>query len=599
MSQSQPIIRAEAIRLVELLNLGQFSVPWHQRYYDWSSEDVHALLQDIDDAVKANRDCYFLGAVILIENSSQQWEINDGQQRMVTISLACASLCRRFADEIKGSQREGIALRALFILSPNTPCALRDSENYTPRIIPPNNDLVQYRQMIRGNVMGANNTLTAAWKEIDTFFAGMSIEHLEKYFDFLVDRIEVACSWIPSHIDPNAVYETINSRGKSLDDFDKIRNYLYSNFNTASAAEKKQSMHDRLEQIRVLIPSVKKASEYLRCHLQCKFGFLHKHKARFYRDARANIIARKEKVSGSSASCPEDYVFSLAMDISSTKALELFRTISAASPDVNFISQFRSDSGTPRVSRHLGVFLRELRGYKVVQPLVFSILMRYLHESDRRVKKRIARIANKNMSRLATFVLRTAFVANKFEPSHFEEKFSDFSALIMSASDIPDSDFANFLRECDQSAYKVLDDSVFRQAMIERTMIGEAKVKQFLLGINADHRSDQKLLNERLCSVEHILPKSSKHWSGWRDFKGVDGREWVHRIGNLTLLARDDNKPGDKYNSSFAKKRASYRDSAIAMTRKVGECANWSPDAIDERQRKMAVRAVHVWKFVE
>ena len=51
----------------DLFCLGRFVVPWHQRQYDWKSENIRALLCDIDDAVKERRDCYFLGAVMLVD----------------------------------------------------------------------------------------------------------------------------------------------------------------------------------------------------------------------------------------------------------------------------------------------------------------------------------------------------------------------------------------------------------------------------------------------------------------------------------------------------------------------------------------------------
>ena len=92
--QSQTVIGAEAMLFSDLFQQGYFDVPWHQRYYDWKPSDVQALLHDIEDAIKEERDCYFLGAIMLVEIGHQRWAINDGQQRMITISLMCAALCR-------------------------------------------------------------------------------------------------------------------------------------------------------------------------------------------------------------------------------------------------------------------------------------------------------------------------------------------------------------------------------------------------------------------------------------------------------------------------------------------------------------------------
>ena len=241
MSGSRPtFIRADAMLFSELFQKGRFAVPWHQRYYDWAVSDIQALLSDIDEAIKEDRPCHFLGAVLLVEIEKGRWEINDGQQRMVTVSLLCAALCRRFAQETGDSQREGLALRMLFNLDGSGVWSSARAEHYEPRIEPPISDGMRYRQMIRGNSIGTNGKLTAAWRTIEDFLGPTNIGgRWESYFDFLRERLEVACLSVPRDIDPNVVYETINSRGKPLDDLDRIRNFIYSYFNADAEVQRK------------------------------------------------------------------------------------------------------------------------------------------------------------------------------------------------------------------------------------------------------------------------------------------------------------------------------------------------------------------------
>ena len=120
MTDPRATVSAEASVLSYLLYRGQFEVPWHQRYYDWTTEEVQQLLEDIDEAIRAERRCYFLGAVMLVErpNAPATWEINDGQQRIVTFSLMCARLSRIFSNG-EDARREALALRVLFLLDEN------------------------------------------------------------------------------------------------------------------------------------------------------------------------------------------------------------------------------------------------------------------------------------------------------------------------------------------------------------------------------------------------------------------------------------------------------------------------------------------------
>ena len=593
-SRRHTIIKSEAMLCSELFHKGRFRVPWHQRYYDWDRNHVRDLLYDISAAVEEGRECYFIGAVMLVHVEEGLWEINDGQQRMITLSIICAVLCRHFALQSPGSQYEGLALQLLFDLHRRGAWKLDDANHYTPRIAPPQNDEMHFKQVICGNTIGTNGKFTAAWQEISNFFAGMSTELCEEYLTYVLQRLEIACLWVPASIDSNAVFETLNYRGKTLGALDLIRNHLYSYFNSEDEAERRKQIHEHLEDIRHVFPSGIKAEEYMRCQLQCNFGFLRKDQ--FYRDARRAILTQGDKRQAKSQT-RTDYAFALTKQITSREQLELFRTITATAPSPDLIQPFRVDSRTTNAKRNISIYLKELRGYKVTQPLVFALLVWYLKETNLPNRKRIARVINKNLRRLSAFVLRTAFVAPKFEPSRFESAFANFSNEIITANDLPDDGFAQFLRECDHAAYGVLDDSRFRKAMIESRMTGKRKIKLFLLGINAELQADSQVLNPDACTIEHILPEGAEHWAAWDGFADIDHGAWVYRLGNLTLMGPADNKPGPKFNGNFDKKLASYRNSGLALTRGVAEFSDWNPESIQSRQLEMAKIAVGVWKF--
>ena len=141
---------------------------------------------------------------------------------------------------------------------------------------------------------------------------------------------------------------------------------------------------------------------------------------------------------------------------------------------------------------------------------------------------------------------------------------------LTAGTNVPDDDFVRFLVDCDRSEYGVLEDVKFVSVIAEGALRGKSKIMQFLLGVNRHGRPDAVVLQESQCTVEHILPVSSDHWGNWRGFANADGRDWIHRIGNLTLMGSGDNKPGIKYNSSFARKRQSYEKSSVGITAGTG-----------------------------
>lgn len=601
-STPQTVVQASAQRVCDLFHQGRFTVPWHQRYYDWEQRNVSALLNDIQGAISDNRKCYFLGTVMLVPQARSCWEINDGQQRMITLSLICAALCKRFHSEMVESQREGFALHILFDLPSNSPATLANAEKYTPRITPPKNDRVRYQQLIRGNSIGSNGKLTKAWRTIEDHFSAKTLEDVQEYFDYICDKIEIVCLSIPPIVDTNAVYEAINCRGKKLVDLDLIRNYLYSHFNVSDEEQRKSIVHSNLERIRTVIAEQTKAFEFVRCYFQCSFGFLPKEN--FYQYTRTRIEAEKnvihQETPGNASrinSHEREYIFKLTGDLASGKCLELFRKIRTPSQDDDFAAQFIRDSQSANSRRNLTVLLFELSVYRVSHPLVFAMLRIYVNETERRRKKEIAKSVQKNLRRLAAFVLRTAFVAPKFETSQFEKEFATFAEHIVQAADPCEDEFFRFLRSCDRKAYQALNDTRLKSAIRELHLKGVSRIKQFLLGINENMDKDGYLMRGRSCSIEHVLPRSPVHWNGWKAFSNENLESCSTRIGNLTLMTRVSNSPTVRFNQSFQSKIPSFQTSAFQITRSLAEFDEWSPMAISQREDEMLRRAVQVWRF--
>ena len=96
----------------------------------------------------------------------------------------------------------------------------------------------------------------------------MGLARAQVFLDFLLQKVEVACLYIPASIDPNSVYETINSRGKQLDELDKIRNFLYSYFNTADDKSRRDTVHEHIEHIRDQVRRHSHFSDYAHCYFQ-------------------------------------------------------------------------------------------------------------------------------------------------------------------------------------------------------------------------------------------------------------------------------------------------------------------------------------------
>ena len=586
-----PVIAAQSIVFSNLYYTGRFEVPWHQRFYDWKREHVVELLDDLWEAVEVQRPCYFLGTIMLVKNEHEDrsWIINDGQQRMVTFSLLCARLGHLFAES-QDSLREARAFRILFDVDANSMARFYEAETSHLRLKPHTDEENLYRQLVQGHSIGANGKLTAAWQEIDRFVSSMDATHAAAFLEFLIRSVEVTSLYVPPTVDPNAVFETINSRGKQLEDWDLIRNDLYSYFNGDRERARQRVVHANLERIRTRLGE-KKALNYARSYLQYRYGFLPK--GNFHKETRKRIRASVEH----HATTPEGragYIYRLVTDLSRPEYLDLFRTLTNPREGEDFIRQFHTDSRTTNSKRNLLIFLKELQTYTVTQTITFALLRHYITAPTSQDRKRLARIISPRLRQLTSFVMRTAFVSPKFEPSRLEEAFATHACL--PRADLMDNrtTFTSFLKDCD--ALNVMDNAAFTERLCTQKMDTAKKTKRFLLGINRLQQTDAALLNDERCTVEHVLPESSEYWPTWQGFTGVDPTEWRYRIGNLTLLGEADNKPGD-WNQNFQRKKPVYQRSAIGVTRALAQYDEWTPVHIEDRQRELAHAAASVWSF--
>ena len=583
------VVTAEASLFSQLLYKGKLEVPWHQRQYDWSKENVNELLIDLDEAFRENRESYFLGAIVLVEKSDCIWEINDGQQRIVTYSLICARLVRMFTNGVD-PHRENVALRNLFNLPPEHTESLSQADELEPRVSPPQDNRVNYRLLLRGHNIGTNGKLTTAWNEIDRHFLPVGVEKAKQFFDFMVSKLEVVCISVPKRIDPNSVFESLNARGKDLGDFDLIRNHIYSFFNDDSEQHRRDVVHEGLERLRGQFREGPRTMEYTRCFLQCEYGYLPKDQ--LYRETKMRM---KRQIQRSPEIPRAEYVYQLATRFTEAESAAVFNSITSPREDDTIISRLNRDAGTSDASRNAYDFLHELKHYKVTQPIVYSLLVGYIREADSRKRRESARRIHIWLKVLASFVMRTALVTQKFEPSDFESGFSALAHDIMNSDSLDAVPLTATLRDGDKN--DVFHDYSFIEHMKQVAIRENGKAKRFLLALVHRQQDDLNISRENKYTVERVLPASPEHLEGWTHFDTKEHRDNVHLLGNLTLLSDMDNKPGAASNQSFEMKKTVFEASLIRMTNAISQVPDWSPAEIQNRQIELARLACEVWDF--
>lgn len=582
------LIKARESTLAELLRDGCFSVPIHQRYYDWEMEHVDALLYDLAEAVNEDSPCHFLGSIMLIKKGKNEWEINDGQQRIITFSLICTFLCKIFHDK-KYSSGESSILRVLFDLSEAHGETLQNADSLSPRVTPPKNDKTNFNNLIRGYDVGTNGKMTTAWNNIASFFNDPEHQNFDwqkKALGFLLNKFIVIRLEVDRTLDANAIFETLNYRGKYLEQVDLIKNHFLSFFNSDTQHAKSDTMHDNFEKIYSSFNS-KNVSEYVRCYMEAKYGFINKEK--FFKETK--------RIFADHSSEKSNEIFGLVHDAAKEQRIGIFKTFLRRSTNKEFLKQLTIHARKSNSKRKIDDYLLDLHKYTITRPIVFTLFFSYSIAPEKD-KRKMAKFVYNCTKVLSSFVQRVAHTGD-FRPSVYEEKFANLAKDITGKSCNNANKFLERLKDCDKTG--IINDATYIKQMEMQFYTKSSLTKSRYILEKIVEFQDNIQIADNQVSIEHVLPRSKTHLSktNWMSqFSVNDHDRLVHCLGNLTLLLKTENSPTENDNESFTAKKKIYENSSYKLTKDICNFAKWSPDAIKRRQRKLAtIAAKNIWHF--
>lgn len=201
-----PMNHEKPIKIKEIFDTFKFSVPIYQRNYAWTSIEIEQLIEDIIDF---NNIRYYIGTIV-VSNENGEYKVIDGQQRLTTVFLLLNYL------ELLKYNSSFVPLSFDF----------RDNDNHALTEI---YKAKNYKEFV-DNYISNNDEL------IDRIYAGYRIidEYLSSKFtsnntnknEFINKLDEVYAFITIVEGDPNAYFETMNTRGEQLEFIDVIKGRL-------------------------------------------------------------------------------------------------------------------------------------------------------------------------------------------------------------------------------------------------------------------------------------------------------------------------------------------------------------------------------------
>ena len=235
---------------------GKYEIPVYQRPYSWGQQQVKQLLCDIEEAFEVFCQCVdsnaddsvlFTGTIFIkteknVRNEYTEYTVVDGQQRITTLTLLLMSILNRLyvthsEDDVVGEirnylwkkeERKNDKDKRILTLGNIDKQVLKD---LLDELYAKNNIVIYAKEQIDITENQIEKNLLNNFLYINDHIQKIEDENLFlKYIDFIKYNIKVISIKINTNmVKLFSIFESINSKGKPLEDIDLIKSYIFQN----------------------------------------------------------------------------------------------------------------------------------------------------------------------------------------------------------------------------------------------------------------------------------------------------------------------------------------------------------------------------------
>ena len=526
----------------------QYEIPPYQRPYSWEKGNVEQLLDDVWEAYQGNDEEYFIGSLITIEREKGRlYEVVDGQQRLTTLNL----IFSRLRDAVDEPARSELGRRVL-------PRNALTGEEETPRLTLRQRDQNFFRRYVLGGEVVPEALRKEIVKEqdapkqrifenletIDAFIAQQDQKTLKLFANYLLSKVYVVFVTTASWQSAYRLFSVLNARGMALSNADLIKNMLFARLggDAARSGELDEAWLELEEQI-----GIERLDQFMAHH-------------------RSSIVATKAR-----KALHEEFKPLIAAAATPFAFLDELNTSAR-----NYLRILRNEFGTPAARRGVRS-LRRVAFEEWIPPLLTFLNKPVADLPEGEFIDLLERITYQNWIRRLAFTARlTAY-------------FQLITAILAgkNADDV-------------RAIFRVnANDDEFR-SLVDGEVYGRPFAQAVLLRLEEADQDDSvtKDFGGKI-TIEHVLPQALKD-AYWRErFTDDEHRIWLHRLGNLALLAGIKNYKAQYF--SFERKKNIYaeRNNRVSFdtTKPILAAEHWTKDLLTARQENLVERAQRIWSL--
>ena len=547
-----------------------FVIPVYQRNYDWKKDNCRKLFDDIENIATKKLRTYFMGSIVTFESddsagpaSLKNHLVIDGQQRITSLMLFILSICDFLEDTTEKTQYNRNILYNRYLVN----------QDFNGEVKVKLKSVKEDDDAFRALVHRKKEKIVTA--SSITINYNYFIERLKKKKVPIDDLINAIASLEIINItlkrrdqdNPQLIFESLNSTGVSLSGADLIRNFLLINENEEKQIKFYTEFWNPIE-----INTQFKVTLFIKDYLTMKERKTPKIESQDIYNAFKEYAGNNYKHSDIEALLKDLLKFSRIWN------------------KIAFFNDSDTDiqNGLKKLSK-LDItvtypFLLEVFDDYNNRLLNKSELLEILKTTETFLFRRL-------ICEVPTFALKDIF---RLACKEIKSK-SDYKDYYV--------DIFKYLLIKKQLNQRLPSNDEFSKNFVSKDIYSlTGKYKIYLLenleNNNNKERVDvEKLLEEGILTIEHILPRKPKE--AWKkelgdSMEGINAR-LGNTIGNLTLTGYNSQMS----NRPFIEKRDmkdGFKNSRLFLNKLLASLNKWDEDAINRRAQNLLNVALTIWE---